>query len=749
MSSTFLGGEIMANYHLNISYGRVGKGGPHIDYILGQNKYANKENEIKYTNHNLPNWCKSPKEFWVAADDKERINGTVYKEIRISLPNELSHERNIELLSEFIDTILEGKYHYSVSIHSKESSYKKDILNTHAHIMFSPRELDGIERNKDIFFKRANAKYPERGGCKKNTSWNNIEKLLEIRKFWENIQNKYLENEKSNERVSCETLQKQREIALEKGDHLLAESLDRNPIHINGSLLKKSEEKLSENHKHKLESFKLNREIKELKDEVLKLERLEAEKSLKKDVIKDINLELNSFSDSKYQDILNTHEKLEGINTQILKVEYELLSSFNVEKNKLDSLNLLLKNLNNDKLNLEKYLDQFEETIQENEFKVYAEEKLKNSFNTKFNIFNQSNYEIKKAEKILKNIPRQLENLETTSLNILTKGEYSKLKKQLDSNESNLITYTAHYNHRVGSEKELNFFKKEIKRLSESNKVILSQIEKIKSDYSTPEMKNKKIRIEKSIESKLLKEKELQESILLDRKITVEIIRKTLFNGNCITFECYSSKIESERLKINLKASKSSEIYNYFKNMKFEDIERLALNSLSKGRYFKAMKEYRVLDKKRIELQIEKDSYSTLSKKLLHLGALSRVNRELKSVNESLLKLEKEFKEIQTSIGDKKLHEEISRIKNLRDAITKRYFKQRNMFREKSQLNEFFIKETNKLKRDLNSEKDISNRFTKASLKTNYINLRGKILGNYLVDFEIEKKKRKSFEMDF
>ena len=69
----------------------------------------------------------------------------------------------------------------------------------------------------------------------------------------------------------------------------------------------------------------------------------------------------------------------------------------------------------------------------------------------------------------------------------------------------------------------------------------------------------------------------------------------------------YSSKIESERLKINLKASKSSEIYNYFKNMKFEDIERLALNSLSKGRYFKAMKEYRVLDKKRIELQIEKD----------------------------------------------------------------------------------------------------------------------------------------------
>ncbi|WP_432205474.1 hypothetical protein ACQ9ZF_11470 (plasmid) [Cetobacterium somerae] len=48
-----------------------------------------------------------------------------------------------------------------------------------------------------FFFKRSNAKSPELGGCKKNTSWNNIEKLLEIRKIWEDIQNKYLENEKN------------------------------------------------------------------------------------------------------------------------------------------------------------------------------------------------------------------------------------------------------------------------------------------------------------------------------------------------------------------------------------------------------------------------------------------------------------------------------------------------------------------------------------------------------------------------
>ncbi|WP_330112697.1 hypothetical protein VSU16_16000 (plasmid) [Cetobacterium somerae] len=120
-----------------------------------------------------------------------------------------------------------------------------------------------------------------------------------------------------------------------------------------------------------------------------------------------------------------------------------------------------MKDLNDKKFSLEEHLEQFEDTIQENEFKVYAEEKLKNSFNTKFNIFNQSNYEIKKAEKILKNIPRQLENLETTSLNILTKGEYSKLKRQLDSNELNLMIYKSGYKYKDGSEKELNFFKKD------------------------------------------------------------------------------------------------------------------------------------------------------------------------------------------------------------------------------------------------------------------------------------------------
>ncbi|MGL5797279.1 MAG: MobA/MobL family protein, partial [Cetobacterium sp.] len=134
----------MANYHLNISYGKVGKGASHVDYILGENKYFAKQKEILYSNHDFPEWADSPKNFWKSGDEKERVNGIVYKEIRISLPNELSEIQNIELLNQFLEKLLENKYHYSVAIHSKESSYKNEILNIHAHIMFCTREKDEI-----------------------------------------------------------------------------------------------------------------------------------------------------------------------------------------------------------------------------------------------------------------------------------------------------------------------------------------------------------------------------------------------------------------------------------------------------------------------------------------------------------------------------------------------------------------------------------------------------------------------------
>ncbi|MCI3049250.1 hypothetical protein ML378_26340, partial [Escherichia coli] len=39
----------------------------------------------------------------------------------------------------------------------------------HAHIMMSQRVNDGIERTPEQYFRRYNARYPERGGAKKDS----------------------------------------------------------------------------------------------------------------------------------------------------------------------------------------------------------------------------------------------------------------------------------------------------------------------------------------------------------------------------------------------------------------------------------------------------------------------------------------------------------------------------------------------------------------------------------------------------
>lgn len=86
------------------------------------------------------------------------LKGRSYRKIVVSLPPELSLEQNKELVDDFIKKELEEKYYYSFSLHDKESNYKGEVQNIHAHIMFSQREIDGIERSSEKFFKQANSK---------------------------------------------------------------------------------------------------------------------------------------------------------------------------------------------------------------------------------------------------------------------------------------------------------------------------------------------------------------------------------------------------------------------------------------------------------------------------------------------------------------------------------------------------------------------------------------------------------------
>lgn len=232
----------MAVGRISVKTGSKGKASPHIDYILREDKYkphAKKVEELGKTKHgNMPSWAeKNPKLFWQEADTHERKNGSTYREHILTLPRELNEEQRIELVEEWIKNEIGNKHPYSYAIHHPIALDGKE--QPHCHLMFCERELDGIERSPDQFFKRYNAKSPEKGGAKKaNTGLDysvRRQQLKDQRSRWEKTVNLHLERAGSKERVNLKNWK-------EKG-------LTEKPVNISMiemSKLKKSQQELKE-----------------------------------------------------------------------------------------------------------------------------------------------------------------------------------------------------------------------------------------------------------------------------------------------------------------------------------------------------------------------------------------------------------------------------------------------------------------------------------------------------------------------
>lgn len=219
----------MASYHCTVKPGKSGQGQKHAVYICREGGYAKKGGDLEYVEHgNMPDWAREhPLDFWKAADSYERVNGRPYREIEIALPNELNPEQRRELVRAFVKEQLGEDHPYSYAIHCPKAALKKDTEQPHAHIMFSERKLDGLERAAEQFFKRANHQKPELGGTKKERDWQKKERLEQIRESWAVHQNRVLEKYGHRERVDHRSLEVQREEALAKGDFKKAVELDR------------------------------------------------------------------------------------------------------------------------------------------------------------------------------------------------------------------------------------------------------------------------------------------------------------------------------------------------------------------------------------------------------------------------------------------------------------------------------------------------------------------------------------------
>ena len=546
----------MAEYRFCYKKGKLGYAKNHAAYILREENYASRKEELVYKesgNMEMFDGTSAVK-FWEYADTYERANSVVYREIEVNIPNEFNHEQAKELINNFVKKELGEKYIYTYAIHE---SYNNDgEKNLHCHLMFSERELDGIDRELSQFFKRANSKEPEKGGAEKNREWQDKSRLLELRKSWEIESNNLLEKYGFETRVDCRSLRDIRRELLEKEMFDDAEKYNRVPVNISGKILYKVDRNLSldeketEKYNDFLKAKKIRiekireREYKDLKAEIEKLEKQDSKERALNIVTKGeyFKLKKSYFAIRKKSKVYPKNKTLLNEKNNLEK-QIEILKS-NADKS-IKYINICKQLELNRIRDLEKIRDLFENKFDERYF-TKAEEKIVNKYK------DASRLNLKIKEQILLS-----EDYEEKAINVLTDYKYNK----------ELVTNFNMQNQKILLEKEYQkstlFNPGEVKnirgKISEYNKNIESS-------------KSSLLNMIDNIDKNKLKElsKKIQDNTKLELKVIGEIISK-----DKITLTDFS--YEKERLELLNKHSSLEKIYNK-ENLKEESNSKKLYN---------------------------------------------------------------------------------------------------------------------------------------------------------------------------
>ena len=225
----------MAVFHLKASFGsRAGGQSARAksDYIEREGRYEKDGEELEHKEHgNMPEWAEDdPGKYWEAADEHERANGRLYSEVQFALPKELGEADRRELAGEFTERVCsKERLPYTLAIHRGGANGE----NPHAHLMFSERGHDGIERSAEQWFRRYNRQAPEKGGARKSREAKAGDWLEKTRKAWEQTANRALERAGRSERIDGRSLADLRDEAHRAGDLERAAELSREPnVHL-------------------------------------------------------------------------------------------------------------------------------------------------------------------------------------------------------------------------------------------------------------------------------------------------------------------------------------------------------------------------------------------------------------------------------------------------------------------------------------------------------------------------------------
>ena len=181
--------------------------------------------EILAPDH-APDWVRYRSELWNRVEESEtRKNSQVAREVRVALPDELTHAQRVALVRDYAQAqFVDRGMVADIALHAP--GREGDERNHHAHILLTTREVDAD------------------GFTTKNRDWNKVEVLEGWREAWARDSNAALERAGIEDRVDHRTLVAQRDEALElasaareRGDEgaelhetVRAMSLDRPPL---------------------------------------------------------------------------------------------------------------------------------------------------------------------------------------------------------------------------------------------------------------------------------------------------------------------------------------------------------------------------------------------------------------------------------------------------------------------------------------------------------------------------------------
>ena len=699
----------MAIFHLSFSNGKVGKGLAHFKYIMGEDRYSYKENELIYEKHNMPPHL-SAEDFWQSADAYERANGRVYKEIRIALPNGFSKKENQDLLNKFLEKELGNNFYYSAVIHDKSSS-EDEIRNVHAHIMVCPRKIDGIERDTKQFFSRYNSKNIEEGGALKDPYWNKKETLTHFRESWEETLNNALEK-KNWRKVSCKSLQQQRKEALAKQDLDLVDFLDREPIQINNYTLKKDKKYYNELDIADWDNYMHNKKVRDLKEELYNLLQKKKEQEIERSNIfknlKDINSAIRDFnkSDEEFKDIYSIQEDILMLEVEKKHIEQTINKTDEIKdlqklEAKILSINLLLKN-KNDLLNKE-----LEELKAGDLFEKKYKELNKKNFQNDYKRFLETQSEISKLEKGIEENKTKLENSKKITLNILTKGEYSKILREYKNEEQAEMLLKL----------EKRFSKGNNKNLYIKTKYNLEKKYKELINAKTMELEKKRV-LNNILEGKLdFKDKN---NLIIE---TINSLQKDIANIN--------NQIEKRELQI--------------KSLEKVNIQVKIYDEISKGEFSKVTKQFEANEK-----EIDKLNEQLKNVNTFNFSLKNKIKAEIEKLEKENSNIAIKYEEIKKSITNEKFNslkeEYLHKIEN----GIKTYRKEINNLKDKRQHINYALRKSKDLlfktsKSNIPSIKNFIENHNRYKVNLGKV-LRTNINIRWSED-ELEKQMRK--EMDF